>query len=113
MASYQVMSWNGIPTGVRATDPDGQARVELSPRFQAVIDDIATRTGITEGKDYLADWGWSDPEERSGSAGEVAGQVAAEVEDAYPLGRLGDLRRELVSRLGTGGTGPESTQGSH
>lgn len=94
------MTWNGIPTGVRATDPDGQVRVELSPRFQAVIDDIATRTGRTEGEDYLADWEWSALEERPGPAGDVAEAVATELEELYPAGRLAELRRELLAEPG-------------
>lgn len=102
MTMFQIFSWNGIPTGVRATDENGPARVELSSRFQVAIDDIAMQTGRTGSEDYLADWEWSSPEERPGSADEVAKAVAGELEKAHPAGRLAELRRELVAELGEG-----------
>lgn len=104
MADYRILAWHGIPTGVQARDESGQARVTLSVRFQATVDQVAAAVGHTDTKPYLAGWHWSDWTERAGSSREVADSIASELEDAYPQGRLKDMLRELkVSLMASGG----------
>jgi hypothetical protein len=103
MATYQVLSWHGIPVGVKARDETGQARVNLPERFQVAVDAVATAAGLTDRASYLAGYQWSPAEERPGSAQEVARAVAAETEASFPPERVKALRQELEARLAPGG----------
>jgi len=44
------------------------------------IDRVAVQRGLQGSDDYLAQWRWSEEEEREGSATEVAEAVRAELE---------------------------------
>jgi hypothetical protein len=44
------------------------------------IDRLAAQRGLQASDDYLAQWQWSEEEERAGSAREVAEAVRAELE---------------------------------
>ena len=44
------------------------------------IDRLAVQQGLQGSDDYLAQWRWSEEEEREGSAREVAEAVRAELE---------------------------------
>ena len=84
MAKYQVMSWNGIPSQVKATDDSGSAASRQLPAFfQQEIDRVAMAEGLTGTDDYLEGWAWTDPVERAGSAEDVAEAVAIEVAAAW------------------------------
>lgn len=98
MADYQIMSWYGIPTGVKASDESGQVREKLPLRFQAAVDAAATATSRTETKAYLKGWQWSEAETRPGAARAVAQQIAAEMIEAYPPERVKALRQELEEK---------------
>lgn len=80
MARYRVLRWRDIPAQVKVRDDDGR-RVSrpLPDRFQQEIDRVATREGATESDAYLAEWAWSDEEERPGGAEEVADRLVAEL----------------------------------
>lgn len=80
MASYQVMTWHGIPAQVKAIDTDGSiASVQLPQSFQQEIDRVAMAEGLTDSDAYLDGWEWSEARQREGSADEVAAAVAAEI----------------------------------
>jgi hypothetical protein len=99
MATYQILSWDGIPTGVKAKDGEGEARENLPPRFQAAVDAAAAITGKMSSADYLAGFRWGEATERAGTAREVARLVAAELVEAFPPERVKVMRRELEARL--------------
>lgn len=80
MAFYQVLYWREIPSQVKAWDDFDESKVELGPRFIKKIDEAAQQQGLTETDDYLAQWKWSDEQERSGSPDEVAEAVKNELE---------------------------------
>ncbi len=83
MASYRVLYWQEIPSQVKAEDDDGgEASVLMPPRFAARIDDAAMERGLRSADDYLAQWQWSEEQDRDGSAEEVAEAVVAELEAA-------------------------------
>lgn len=84
MASYQILYWQDLPSQVKAWDDFDEVKVELSARFAARIDQAAQAQGLTSTDDYLAQWGWGDEAERSGTAAEVAEAVRRELEDARP-----------------------------
>lgn len=80
MASYQVLSWRGIPSQVKVTAADGTTvRRQLPASFQQEIDRVAMSEGLIDSDAYLELWGWSVPAEREGSAEEVAGALVGEL----------------------------------
>ena len=81
MATYKILSWQEIPTQIKAEDDDGdEVTVMLDDKFMAQVDIFAAKRGLQSTDDYLAQWRWSDEEERDGSAQEVAEALKAELE---------------------------------
>ena len=79
--TYKVLYWQEIPSQVKAEDDAGnEVNLELPPRFAAHIDQVAAKRGFGDADRYLAQWKWSDDEERQGSARDVAEAVKAELE---------------------------------
>jgi hypothetical protein len=54
--------------------------VMLDDRYMKQIDILASKRGLLSSDDYLAQWKWSEEEEREGSASEVAEELRAELE---------------------------------
>lgn len=84
MALYQILSWQDIPSQVKAWDDFDEIKVEMPPRFTALIDQAAQSKGLTSTDDYLSQWTWSEEQERKGSATEVAEAVKRELEKQFP-----------------------------
>jgi Virulence factor len=80
MATYKVLYWQEIPSQVKAEDDGDEVTLPLAPKFMERIDRLAVQRGLQGADDYLAQWKWSDEEERDGSAREVAEAVIAELE---------------------------------
>jgi len=80
MATYQILSWHGIPLQVRARDAGARAGVQLPPRFQEAVDRAAMAAGVIESDAYTAGFAWGEPAERQGDVREVAAAVAAELD---------------------------------
>jgi cobalamin-dependent methionine synthase I len=83
-ATYQVLYWKDIPSAVKAWDENGEAKIELAPRFAERIDLEAQKLGLTDEDSYVAQYHWSDEVERAGSAEEVVAAVRDELEAASP-----------------------------
>jgi cvfA/B/C family virulence factor len=83
VAKYQVLYWKDIPSVVEATDASGSAKVQLSDRFQALIDAVAMRLGMAGTDAYLDQWEHGDEQERGGTAREVAAAVVGELEGRF------------------------------
>jgi hypothetical protein len=79
MATVQVLYWQEVPSQIRAEDEVGEVNLPLPPRFLARIDALAVERGLAGTDDYLAQWRWSEVEQRAGSAEEVAAAVLAEL----------------------------------
>ena len=56
MARVQVVWWRDIPAQVTAGAGRNRARAILPDRFQIAIDAAATRAGVINADDYLAEW---------------------------------------------------------
>lgn len=85
MATYRILYWQEIPSQIRVEDDDGdEVNVPLSPKFQEKIDFEASRRGLAGSDDYLAQWRWSEDEERDGTADEVAAALQSELEASGP-----------------------------
>ncbi len=80
MAIYKVLYWQEIPTQIKADDGVDDVTLPLDDRFMKLVDAIATKRGLHSADDFLAQWKWSEEEEREGSAGEVAEAVKTELE---------------------------------
>jgi Virulence factor len=80
MARYRIIQWRDLPSQVEAMDGQQTVRVQLSQRFQDLIDAIAMREGASESEAYLDGWAPGPEAERPGDAETVAHQVAAEIE---------------------------------
>ena len=80
MTTYKILYWQEIPTQIKAEDESEDVGVMLDGRFMAQVDILAAKRGLQSSDDYLAQWKWSDEEEREGTAREVAEAVKAELE---------------------------------
>lgn len=83
MAIYQILCWKGIPSVVEATDAGGSVKIQLSDRFQALIDAVAMRQGLVGTDAYLEQWEHDHEAERPGTAQDVAAAVADELERRF------------------------------
>jgi hypothetical protein len=81
VASYQILSWQDVPSLIKAFRDDGSSvSRELPQWFQQEIDRRAMAQGLTGSDAYLEHWTWSERLERPGDADEVLDAVAAELE---------------------------------
>lgn len=84
MASYKILYWQEVPSQIKAEDGLDEVTLPLEPRFLERIDQLAGQRGLQGADDYLAQWRWSDVEEREGTAEEVARAVKAQLESQWP-----------------------------
>lgn len=80
MATYKILYWQQIPTQIKTEDDEDDITVMLDERFMKQIDLLAAKLRLQSADDYLAQWRWSEEEEREGSAREVADALKAELE---------------------------------
>ena len=83
MALYQILTWQEIPSQIKAWDDFDEVKIELPQRFAVRIDQSAQSQGLTGTDDFLAQWKWTDEQERDGSAQEVADAIKAELEKQF------------------------------
>jgi hypothetical protein len=83
VATYQVVSWKGIPASVEARDDGETFTLPLSERFQMLIDSVAMQLGVHDSDAYMDLWAREPAEERPGGARAVAEAVARELEDRF------------------------------
>jgi hypothetical protein len=81
MATYKILYWQEIPSQIKVEDDDGnEVSLPLDQRFQERIDILAAQRGLHGSDDYLAQWNWSDEQDRDGSAEDVARAIKTELE---------------------------------
>ena len=80
MATYKILYWQEIPSQIKVEDELDDLTVPMPDRFQERIDLMAARRGLQEADAYLAQWKWSEEEDREGSAEEVAEAVRVDLE---------------------------------
>ena len=83
MAKYTVLYWQDIPSMIEAKDGGATHKVQLSQRFQALIDAAAMRQGMAGTDAYLEQWRRGGRVARDGSAEQVANAVKEELEAGY------------------------------
>jgi hypothetical protein len=77
---YRILYWQEVPSQIKAEDAEDEVTLPLPDRFLAIIDKLAMERGLSGADDYLAQWQWSEDQERDGGARAVAEAVAAELE---------------------------------
>ena len=82
MATYTILYWQEVPSQIKAEDDLDEVTMPLDPRFMERIDQLAGQRGLQGTDDYLAQWRWSEPQERTGTAEEVAHAIKLELERA-------------------------------
>ena len=80
MATYAILYWQEIPSQLKAEDDLDTVTLQLDPRFMERIDRLAVQRGLQGTDEYLAQWHWSDAQERDGTAEDVANAVKRELE---------------------------------
>jgi len=80
MATYRILYWQEIPTQIKAEDDADDVTVMLDAKFMERVDILAARRGLQAADDYLAQWKWSEEQQREGSAQQVAEALKAELE---------------------------------
>jgi hypothetical protein len=80
MTTYKILYWQEIPIQIKAEDEMDDVTVMLDDRFMQQVDILAAKRGLQSADDYLAQWKWTEEEDREGSAHEVAEAVKAELE---------------------------------
>ena len=78
--TYRILFWQEIPSQIKAEDEREEVNVNLSPRFLERIDQLAAKRGLQGSDDYLAQWQWSDEQQREGAAPDVAEALRLELE---------------------------------
>ena len=83
MASYTILYWQDIPAVVEASDGETTKKIQLSERFQVLIDAVAMRKNLVGTDAYIEEWNRGRKQTRDGAAEAVAQAVAAELEAGY------------------------------
>ena len=98
MAKCTVLCWQEVPSLVEARDDAGTHKIQLSDRFQELIDMVAMRRGLSGSDTYLMEWRKDPPLDRPGNAMEAAKALSAEIEERYDT-----IREEAIRLSKTGG----------
>ena len=82
MARYQILYWEHIPLGVKATDVNGTVRENLPARFQDAVEKARLEAGQSQAA-YTSMFKWTKEQVREGTAKEVATAVAQELDESW------------------------------
>ena len=93
MAKVTILYWQDIPSVVEARDSGGRHKIELSQRFQEMIDLIAMKKKLAGTDEYLLQWSKGQPEEQEGDAETAAKAAADAIEARYEAIRAEELEK--------------------
>ena len=84
MARYQVLYWEYIPIGVKATDASGTVRKNLPARFQEAFEKAVTQNRGNRSASYTTSgFRWSNEQIRGGAAADVAANIVRELVETW------------------------------
>lgn len=83
MTKLTVLCWQEIPSLVEAKGSGGTHKIELSLRFQELIDLIAMKRGLGGSDEYLMHWRKEKRGETEAEPQPAAEALAEEIEAAY------------------------------
>ena len=98
MAKVQVLFWQEIPSLVEASDETGTVKIQLSDRYQQLIDHIAMMRKLAGTDAYLEHWSKGQASERPGAAKAVAEQVASELEAQFDSCKAAAIAKSRAGR---------------
>ncbi len=93
MAKCTVLCWQEVPSVVEANDGGSTHKIQLSKRFQELIDMVAMRRGLAGTDTYLMEWRKDPPQMREGTAKEAAVALSQEIES-----RFEEIKAEAIKR---------------
>ena len=93
MAKVTILYWQEIPSLVEARDRSGRHKIELSQRFQELIDLVAMKKKMAGTDEYLIQWNKGQPKEHEGDPETTAKAVAGEIEARYETIRAEELAK--------------------
>ena len=93
MAKVTILYWQEIPSVVEARDRSGRHKIELSQRFQELIDLVAMKKKLAGTDEYLVQWNKGAPKEHDGDPETVVKAVAEEIEARYDAIRADELAK--------------------
>ena len=82
MAQIKIRFWKDIPVSVMVKGEQDKANVQLPPIYMETVDAVATRSGETGSKEYVAGFRFEESEQ-GGDVKELAEQIAAELQRKY------------------------------
>lgn len=84
MARYQILYWEHIPIGVKATDAHGMVRENLPRRFQEVFErTVAENRGNGPSNYSTSGFRWSEEKVLNGTAADVTAMVVKILNDTW------------------------------
>tara|TARA_A100001011_G_C14213155_1_gene800816 strand:+ start:458 stop:745 length:288 start_codon:yes stop_codon:yes gene_type:complete len=83
MTKLSVLFWQNIPSVVEARDTNGIEKVELSKRFNELIDLIAMKKGLAGTDDYLNNWEKKKLLTTEKTAKEIVMEISKDFESQY------------------------------
>ena len=96
MTKVTILYWQEIPSVVEARDRNGRHKIELSQRFQELIDLVAMKKKMAGTDEYLVQWNKGRPVEHDGDAETAVKAVAEEIE-----ARFDAIRKEEFAKCAT------------
>jgi hypothetical protein len=100
MAEYRILYWQTIPSMIEATDGTEKHKVQLSDRFQALIDAVAMQQELAGTDAYLEQWRRGRAKTRAGAAKDVAAAVQAELEAEFADIRIAAMGKGIGNGTG-------------
>jgi len=83
MSKVTILYWQAIPSMVEARNGRERHKIQLSDRFQQLIDRVAMKKKLAGTDDYLTHWSRGAPQEHLGDAETAATAVAQAIESRY------------------------------
>jgi hypothetical protein len=81
VSRVQILYWQDVPSLIKVVGDDGvEVKRQLPDWYQQEIDKRAMVQGLTGSDEYLEQWHWSDPEERTGAPDDVLADVERELD---------------------------------
>ena len=80
MATYRILYWQEVPSQIQRRGRERRRQPAVAAKFMERIDALAAERGLEGTDDYLAQWRWSEEEQREGSAQDVAQAICRELE---------------------------------
>ena len=83
MTTYSILYWQEIPSFVEASDGETKKKIQLSDRFQDLIDKAAMRRNLAGTDAYLEGFNRGEAIEANGSPEEIATSISEQLESDF------------------------------